>query len=280
MALLTLPRGAAVRRLAAAIALAVGVSVMTGVSAPASAGVAYQQPHKGDCHKQTYKQVMAKWAPLNTVRCGSRGVTTVTVKAGLLPSGLAANAYNDAWDAVGQGCRSAYADRIGRTTKKRSMSAFGLTFLLPTAKQRAQGARWYRCDAFLWRADDVSTLKRTTKPLLGARVPDHQRMCLTRGSYITTCDAPHKWRISAVVRLAGSSYPADPHAVSREACLPRVNTSHFYLWWPDEESWATGYHFVRCFEYQKKGNGGLAKVVGRSAAPGVLGREVGVGSNP
>lgn len=280
MALLTLPRGAAVRRLAAAIALAVGVSVMTGVSAPAMAGAGYQQPKTGSCHKLTYRQVMSEAAPLKTVRCQSRGVTTVTVKTGLIPSGIAANDYEAAWDAVGEACISAHYDRIGRTAKKRYMSAFGITFLLPTAKQRAQGAHWYRCDAFLWRANDVSTLKRTTKPLLGARVPDHQRLCLTRGFYSTTCDAAHMWRITAAVKLGGTSYPADMRSAANAACAGKITTSKGRLLYPSEDQWAAGFRFVRCFNKQKKGTGGLAKVVGRSAAPGVLGREVGVVSNP
>lgn len=267
------------RRLAALVSLALGLTLLAGVGAPASAGAAYQQPHKGDCHKQTYKQVMAVSAPLNTVRCGSRGVTTVTVKAGLLPAGVDPTSGEQAWDAVGDGCYAAQAARMGRTAKKRAMSAFDVTLLLPTATQRSHGAAWYRCDVFVWRADKLTRITRSKRPMLSATVPDTQRFCYTRGYYKTSCDAAHMWRVVAAVKLSGTSYPADIDSRGSDICVAKVSTHGLYLV-PSEQQWARGFRFVRCFNKQKKGTGGLAKVAGRSTTPGGFGRQVGVLTNP
>jgi hypothetical protein len=160
------------------------------------------------------------------------------------------------------------------------MSAFELGVWMPNATQRSHGANWYRCDVLVWRGNALTPLTRTKRPMLGAKVPDHQRFCMTRGFYKTSCDAAHMWRITAAVKLSGSSYPADIGSAANAACAGKITTSKGRLLYPSEDQWAAGFRFVRCFNKQKKGTGGLAKVVGRSAAPGVLGREVGVVSNP
>lgn len=269
------------RRGVASAAAAVLSASLLAVAAPAHAGASYQMPHKGDCHKLTINQVMKDAAPSKTVSCKTRGVTSVTVRAGLLPNGLTwSSPIADIEDAVLPLCKASRNAMVGRTAKKRAMSAFGGAWWMPTAVQRSHGANWYRCDAVVWRGHGLTPLKRTKKALLAKKVPDNQRYCMTKGFYTTSCDAPHAWRLTAAVKLSGTAYPSDISAAANAACSSKITTAKGRLMWPSEADWAAGFRFVRCFNKQLVGGGGLAKVAARSAAPGSVARQVGVLRHP
>lgn len=160
----------------------------------------YGAPAVGSCHDATFNQAKGNNLTVPTVPCRSDH-TLVTTRVVRLP----ANVDASDWDAVQKVIRCEVAEHrlLGRNPLRRALTMYAGFSFIPTADQRAAGARWASCHLTLWGTRGLYDLP-TTLRKLPKRPPDALARCATLTRWMP-CSEKHSRRAVAAffVRARG-----------------------------------------------------------------------------
>jgi hypothetical protein len=215
----------------------------------ASAGPGYHQPRAGSCHRLTLHDFLSPSAPTAAVGCSKRHTSrTLVVKRYAAPVD---------WDA-----ERLFADLFvpcARTANRalggdrsRAMSAYEISMFVPSATERAHGARWKRCDLVLVGGRKLQPIPRALK-LRSAPLPDRYARCLAgpeKHLVVTVCSKKHGYRVTGAVKVNGKKYPgADRLArTALHACPKLVTSKHWrYQTFAHVNYWRAGWRSVVCY---------------------------------
>ena len=126
----------------------------------------------------------------------------------------------------------------------------------PTKQQKADGARWLRCDLTILHGTTYGDLPTDAVPALPAsRIPASAKRCLTGKSHIiTTCTASHSFRTTGAFTVGLKKFPGRNRMIQigRNRC-PALVTSRSYLFtWKPKGVYNTLHdHTVVCFSKTK-----------------------------
>ena len=236
-----LPRS---RHLVALLATLTAVAALTAAltTVPSSA-VAATTPRVGQCHRLTVAQIMRPNDTARPVGCQRRH-TTQTVAVPSLPS-LAGLSHDEMSPLGMRACFQAVAKALGRTSVKRSLTAYGFVFFFPTAAEIAAGAHWVRCDVILMHGRSMARLTgRLKRPIVPRHPTDEVRLCMTRGGAYTSCDRRHAFRAVKAVPVRGATFPSDDEFYAASGrCGRRADV----FTTPLEAAWDSGDHNIVCF---------------------------------
>lgn len=161
-------------------------------------------------------------------------------------------------------CRSALVDWLGADEAAYELSMFAYVVAVPTAEDRAAGARWWRCDVFATdQPGELTRLHGTTRRALAGPTADRWATCV-RGRLDATpeqvlCSEPHEWRAVSAHRLGrrGADYPGRNVVADRmrRTCQDAVGAYEgdpldgFDYGWlrPTLDDWRAGQRFGLCF---------------------------------
>lgn len=135
---------------------------------------------------------------------------------------------------------------LGRTDLVRDQTVYGSMFFGPSKAQRADGARWMRCDLFLLAGRDLGELPPTQHPMLQGPITDAVRRCLTHDHYFTTCITAHAYRSVTAFTVHSKKYPTKAQftAQGRKHCPSSAND---FFSWPFKSDWSTGDRGEVCY---------------------------------
>jgi hypothetical protein len=224
-----------------------------GTLSPAQADAAAPAaPKVGQCHQLSWSRAAGSYSDSKApVACSKRHdlQTLAVVTSPVSLAGMTEDQLSDAEAA----CFRPYWKAMGPLVRLRQ-TAYSLFTFVPTAAERAAGARWIRCDvALVHSAGRLASLARhrLRSPVVHRRIDDSIRLCLTaRGHYATICDQPHRFRSTKAFRLNQAAYPTSDQASA--AARKRCRSTTSYLTWPSEEQWTRGNHIVVCYDRTKK----------------------------
>jgi len=235
------------RILVVAAALLAAAVLITPAEAASNRAAA--APVVGRCYNLTYAQAGAASSSVHYVACSSTH-TTKTVAVPTVPSGTDYKNISDA-AAVKLGvtlCQPKFFKYLGSTPENRHLTAYDYLFFIPTAAQRAAGARWMRCDLLLAGGKAVLPLPPASNstPVLTGPITDSIKRCLVGTEHLrTTCDHNHQYRSSSAYTLPGTGYrtPSQFTAAGAQRC-PDAE----YFTWPSKNGWTAGDHVLVCFD--------------------------------
>ena len=224
---------------------ALGLSLLYAVPDTASALVAL--PAVGDCHLLTAGDVSEESDTKPKVECGTTH-TSLTIAVLTMPEDFAWS--DDAvYKKIGVPCTKALDTALGRSARERAMSAYGVTYFIPTAEERGRGASWVRCDALLWGRTSLRPIP-DASPLLETPMTDRVKRCLTGRPYnVTVCAQRHSFRATGVAAMKFKTYPGK-RKVQRLAdakCPSRVTSSYWRYTYPGPTSWKAGLRLLVCY---------------------------------
>ena len=215
-----------------------------GGDAPAAdpgAGVA----KVGQCFSMTGRQSRASVAPPAKVSC-QKPHTSVIAYVGYVATPLtAATPVAQRRAAAKKVCEPAFRQVVGGTLADRAQSVLTWTFFTPGQTQLKKGARWVRCDVLARSGSQLVTLPSAT-PLLGNGVPDSLRICGDKAGNDVSCARPHAYRVTAVFRAPGTTYPGTTTVEARSRCQTLTGVLGGFVQVPSQEGWDSGDRFVRC----------------------------------
>jgi putative regulator of septum formation len=161
-------------------------------------------------------------------------------------------------------CRSAVVGWLGDDERAYQLSMFAYVVAVPTAADRAAGARWWRCDTYATERDGrLAPLRGSTEGALAGAAATRWGTCV-RGELgpdqqQVVCSEPHRWRAISAHRLGGrgDAYPGAGEVTGRmrATCRDDVSayvddplTSFGYGWLrPSAADWRSGQRFGLCF---------------------------------
>jgi hypothetical protein len=240
------------RRLVAALVAALTVTLVSTLSPTAQAARAgdpnYHKPVVGECHDYGYSVMMGRSDTSPTVPCTDPHTAKVIVVA-MLPNRIDWSDLSKVYGFMNNKCGPARETWLGRTVLLRGLTAYDLSYFIPTADEQAQGARWVRCDAFLWHAKKLGMLPYDAAPLVPKPLTDDVRRCLTSTWLVTTCDASHIYRATAdfLIRKAGYPSRAVLLRMGRAKCPKLTGTQHYVFHSPTKAEWKIGLRFTVCY---------------------------------
>jgi hypothetical protein len=211
----------------------------------------FEAPIVGECKNYTLAEGAGETETSAPVDCAtSHTAKVVAVK--LLPDHLDWTSSQAALVRAGRiKCIPAVNEALGRTDKLRSMSAYTGFFFWPTEAQRANGARWIRCDVNLAAATKIVPLPVDTIPMLPpAPLPDTVRACLAGDNlYLTTCSRAHRYRATGGVTLDAGHYPLRERwvRIANNRCPDLTTTRAWYAFWPTRLEWLAGERTIVCY---------------------------------
>jgi Septum formation len=233
-------------------------------ASPANGKGVAPKPRAGDCYNVTAKQFQRQRDGSRPVPCSHlhTAETFAVIAASPYPK---RNVINQAW----RNCQIRFAVYIGNTT---TVSTLGLTLMLPSQAQIAQGQHWIRCDAIqtpYYNATVGEPLHGTLHDALRGHVPQGYRGCARRwpksGSrvHFSSCAHKHQAELIPVAKnLGGPSapYPGTKKVrkQSKQFCA-RVfqhyvpQTRHYYFYYPTAGSWRSGSHATTCWAVDRTG---------------------------
>ncbi len=207
----------------------------------------YGAPKVGQCHKMTAAQSLASVDTSKTVRCNAVH-TSVVVRVGYRPKPVTPATPVAQRRALGKKlCRPAYQRAVGGTLADRATSILTWTLFTPSQAQLERGARWVRCDVVARSGSKLVPLP-TPSPMLAAGVPEQVRICQTEAGTDVSCSRPHAFRVEAVYRAVGGTYPNPTTytSVARARCRELIGAYGGFWQPPSREGWAAGDRFIRC----------------------------------
>jgi hypothetical protein len=214
-------------------------------NAPA-ADPGYGAPKVGQCHKMTAAQSLASVDTSKKVKCNDVH-TSVVAYVGYLPKPVTPATPVARRTALGKKvCQPAYQKVVGGTLADRATSILTWTLFTPDQSQLERGARWVRCDVVARSGTRLVPLP--PSPMLAAGVPEQVRICQSDAGLDVSCAQPHAFRVEAVYRAEGSTYPnASTYTkVARARCRQLVHAYGGYWQPPSQAGWAAGDRFIRC----------------------------------
>ena len=224
---------------------ALGLSVLS-VAPQASAGLP-AGPAVGDCHRITYADGLEPHETKPPVSCSSRH-TSVTIAVVSVPEDIDWDSA-DVYKKMVVPCYRALDATLGRTARARALSAYSWVWFMPTPQERADGARWVRCDAVLPAGKSFRPIP-DTSPLLESPQTDQVRRCLTaKPYYLTQCASRHSYRVTGLVLMRFDSYPKfrQTRRLALAKCPSRVSSRYYRFDYPDRFEWRAGHRFIECY---------------------------------
>ncbi|WP_205471994.1 septum formation family protein [Nocardioides sp. SYSU D00038] len=223
------------------------VSGLVAGGAAAQADPAAGQPRVGECRSygvRTLDQVSDRSTP---VSCAGPH-TALTIAVVRTPKRVKLTNAAQAAAATARPCTAALARALGRNVATRALSAYQYAFFAPTKAQRAQGARWLRCDLVLGGGRRLETLPSPRLP--GKPLPRTVAGCRTGKLHMTSCARPHRFRAVKVVVLGGRWPGADRlREIGRQKCKSASNKKGDYRWeWAPKGAWKAGEKRVVCLK--------------------------------
>jgi hypothetical protein len=201
----------------------------------------------GECHKMSAAESVASVDTSKKVSC-KRAHTSVVVFVGYRPKPVTAKTPLAQRQALGKKlCQPAYQKAVGGTLADRATSILTWTLFTPSQTQLERGARWVRCDVVARSGDKLVTLP-TPSPMLAAGVPEQVRICQSDAGVDISCSKPHAFRVEAVYRAVGATYPNTTTytKVARARCRQLVGSFGGFWQPPSQEGWQAGDRFIRC----------------------------------
>ena len=123
-------------------------------------------------------------------------------------------------------CEPAYRKVVGGTLADRATSILTWTLFTPGQAELRRGARWVRCEVVA-RSGAVLIPLPSSTPLLSSGVPEQLRVCQSSAGRDISCSQPHAYRVEAVYRAVGDTYPSGARFTA--ARLPRFFSSAFFV---------------------------------------------------
>jgi hypothetical protein len=220
--------------------------------AAGAADPGYQAPRVGQCFRMTPAQSRASVAAGPKVGC-TQEHTAVVAYVGFVPRALTPRTPLAQRRSVGRRlCEPAYRKVVGGTLVDRATSLLTWTMFTPGRAQLERGARWVRCDVVARSGNQLVPLP-TDQPLLGSSVPEQLRVCESDTGVDISCSRPHAFRVEAVYRAVGETYPdATTYTVAARArCKELTKKDGGYWQPPSQEGWRSGDRFIRCLSAQE-----------------------------
>ncbi len=199
----------------------------------------------GQCFRMTAVQSRASVAAPARVNCRRPHTTQVAYVGYVTKPITAVTPVAERRAAAKKVCEPAFRAVVGGTLADRAQSLLTWTFFTPGQSQLEHGARWVRCDV-LAPSDGGLVPLPTTSPLLSGGVPEQLRVCTTQQATDVSCARPHAYRVAAVFRAPGSTYPGVSTVVARTRCHDLTQAFGGFFQLPSRDGWATGDRFVRC----------------------------------
>jgi len=240
------PRALALLLAAAVLAPLPASSVTSSATPSAKPGPDHHRPDVGACYDYGIRGLLAISGPRREVSCDdSHRAVTVAVPG--LTGDIDRKNPLAAFDQIGTRCYRALYRALGGTQESRALTAYGLSFYIPTQDELDRGARWVRCDMLLLGGNKLMPLP---DPLLTATPDDSVALCLPdEVARATVCAREHRYRATGVVAVKGDTYPGEAklNRMGQRRCDTRT-TSGRYLWrYPSALSWRAGRHVITCF---------------------------------
>lgn len=257
------------RALSAAVVAVLTLSVVSGCEAPRSAGEprptsstpapqatkaapAYlAEPKVGECHNLTLADIAAESETKKPVACTAdhttRTVAVVDAPAKALKGSAAARAY-----AVGQACGDGYKKALGADSKTRAKTLYSLAWFMPTKEQRADGARWMRCDVTL--SDEQRAYRITgSLPLLADGATKRELRCGRDKADKETwefvpCSVKHQYVAKMFVEASADTSYGEAKKAATAACF----ANRGLISWSQSEAWGVGDRWYVCWETTKQ----------------------------
>lgn len=220
-------------------------------SSSSSAATAATRPKVGQCHQLTWRQSGAIADAKRAVSCSARhNLQTIAVVRS--PTSLASLTPDQQADLGARLCSPKFDKALGRTATVREQTVYSLSFFAPTPAQIAAGARWIRCDVGKVAVDHFVTLPRhrLTRPIIGSRIKDSERRCLTSRWYITPCTSKHVQRSMKAFVVPQTTYPTGDQ-VGRLAAR-KCPTGWDNVTWASEWGWQHGNHVAVCYDKTRR----------------------------
>jgi hypothetical protein len=234
------------RRLLVTLALAplwLGIAP-TSQAAPPDPG--FHQPDAGACHQYGVEGLSSNSDSVPPVSCDGPH-TALTVASISLPQRVdIADAFS-IFSYAGDRCLHAWNDAVSPEPTTRALSAYAVTFFIPSDSELARGARWVRCDVYL---SGGNQLQQLPVPLIsGPPLDDAVARCTRRsglGAALTVCARKHSYRAVAFLQLHGT-YPT-PEQFARIAArrCPALAGGRYRFDVPNLFVWQAGTRGLVC----------------------------------
>ncbi len=215
----------------------------------------YHEPAVGECRDMTYDQLIKQSDNTDPVDCTTRHTTKI-VAVPQIPAGETwASMMANNWAKIGKlyekACLPAWETLLGVNARTQAMTAYALGSFIPNKAERDAGARWYRCDVFVYRAKGMTPLKYDAAPLVPTPLTKYVRRCMKAKTLLyTSCDSSHLWKASGSFNLRSQrTYPTDAQ-IRRQAFAkcPALVKSQAFAWSPPPRyRWKYGYRAMACF---------------------------------
>jgi hypothetical protein len=246
-------------RLLAAVSAVAALALTVPAYAGGSPSRGDTAPTVGECRSITLAQASAASDTSSPGDCSTAHDDRV-IAVPDLPSGVS---YADL-DAVGilhtatRLCYPALRAALGRDDRVRGRSAYIYLYFVPTAAQRAAGARWLRCDLTMRHGATLGDLPTDRVPALPtARLPAKVTRCLTgRDHLVTVCSASHSYRATGSFTVGLDRFPgrARMARIAQRRCPALVSTDHDFRF-----TWVPGFaydlahdHTVVCYSHTSR----------------------------
>jgi len=183
-------------------------------------------PEVGRCYQATLRQAVGESLALDTVSCKKKHTMWVVATKQVSASLLEAADPKELRAVVGRTCASAVTKALGKP-KWEALSGYRQFWFVPTAGQRAEGARWISCTVGLLQGKKLAASKKRKPVRVGAGMPDSVRACAT-AKWMTTCNAAHRFRAvhAAPVRRIPNA-EAKAQRLAARTCAGKVRTPRF-----------------------------------------------------
>ncbi|MCW2785408.1 MAG: hypothetical protein JWP74_1925 [Marmoricola sp.] len=233
----------------AAVALALALAGTIAIVAPSNAAPdrAAAKPKTGLCRNLTTAQGGPMTNDSPTVSCSSPH-TTYTFAVPNLPKKVDAKHLSSSkFEVAGiDVCTPGYRKLLGGSWGAEDQTMFSFTFFTATKAQRAQGARWVRCDLILVDANQLTDLPTVHRPLLKGGTTDAVRRCYDQSGDYVPCTETHNLRSATFFTVHGKKYLSEKKFIKLgEKNCPKADRAYFG--WPNKYSWALGDHAEVCY---------------------------------
>ena len=220
---------------------------MSAASSPASrqlAGPGFHEPAVGLCYDLTTKQANKASATQDSVPCDAPH-TMMTIKVKRLSKPVK---WDSVYPRVVVSCYEALYDVLG-SAKLAGMSSYDLWWFIPTKEERAQGARWARCDVGLHKGTTGLGKLPTSVALSGLPLDDSYARCLVgKALNNTSCQMSHKFRAKTAYKLDRRASSREQYLKQGRRCARLTNSNRYAFDGPSKEEWKAGNHFMVCFK--------------------------------
>lgn len=203
-------------------------------------------PPVGSCHAVTMAEFSAASDPDPAVSCSATH-QSLTVKAFALPSGVGRTDQQRITDLAGKQCYPAVAARVGGwPTMVRSL--YDLLLFVPTQSQWDAGARWVRCDLFLWAAKGIQALP--ASGAVGGSLSARETRCNAgkSASYAPVpCSRPHQFHAKVAIRMPSWNGASAARTFAQRACVKRYpHTGFLASSPPSKKAFDWGFRYAVC----------------------------------